>query len=233
MVDDIDNDGAAEIISSSIFSDTAFSNAGTVSIVEGGSYSGSYSIDTADIHISGLQSMSEFGTAIETGDINNDGLTDLLIGAPYADAGFIQSGMLFGFLHLASMSGDYHRWMQIGRLRGFPCGKLGRKIRVGDRDGNGSTGVMISVPNSSTLVSGGGQIAIFEQIDLMETTVSDADRFIQGTGIAGRVGTALSFGDIDGDGEAGIVLSSLSRCSWLVFGRAGFFMAIGCRFSGS
>ena len=209
LVEDLDNDGSAEIIASATFSDQSFSNAGAVSIIMGASYSGSYSINTADVTIAGLQSMAEFGQSLAVGDIDNDGSTDLLIGSPYADTSFIQAGSLFGFLDPSSMSGTYTEldadWVIEGEAL---ASNLGEQILVGDRNSDGVSEVMVSVPNASALISGGGQIAIFEQIDFTETQVSDADRFLLGVGTAGRLGTALALGDVDGDGEANLLFSA-------------------------
>ena len=209
LVEDLDGDGQSEIISSSIFADSGYPNAGDVSIISGGSYSGTYSISSADTRISGLQAMSEFGTDVAVGDIDNDGFSDLLIGAPYADAGFSQAGTVFGFFDISSMSGDYNELDADWSIEGISlAANLGEKLLIEDRDGDGVSEVMISVPNSSSMVSGGGQVAIFEQIDLTETLISEADRFIQGVGTAGRLGSALAMGDIDGDGEANLLISA-------------------------
>jgi hypothetical protein len=73
---------------------------GTVYVVEGGHEPGAYAVDTVAVaSLGGPERESAFGDAIASGDYDNDGTTDLFVGARWADGTASRdSGAVYAFL---------------------------------------------------------------------------------------------------------------------------------------
>ena len=209
-VADVNADGMAELFVSAPFADTAFSNAGAVYAIDGGEYSGIYSIDdVSTVWWSGLESTAEFGSKIDLGDIDGDGVPDLLVGSPYSNGIFSQSGSVFGFVGLDAVVGETLSLNADWQIDGATlASNTGEHLLIADVDGMGAEDVLISNPNSNRLVAGGGTVSVFTDIDFTEADVQDADRTLMGVDYAGRLGSGVAVADLNDDGETEILASA-------------------------
>ena len=84
---DIDNDGADDLIIGA-HGAPGISDAGETYVLFGPLSAGTLELSSAvDITVNGISAFDQSGTAVASGDINNDGVDDLIIGTEVADPG--------------------------------------------------------------------------------------------------------------------------------------------------
>jgi hypothetical protein len=90
---DVNGDGFADIVAGAELSDIGGANAGQVYI-----YFGASTPDTvADVILSGVAAGDQFGHAVDAGDVNGDGLSDVIVGAWLAGGGGMGRGVAYVF----------------------------------------------------------------------------------------------------------------------------------------
>lgn len=133
-VGDVNGDGYADIIASAYFaSPGGLFEAGEVS-VHLGSPSGVSS--TPALVLTGAATGDRFGRSIASGDLNGDGYSDVLVGAPFAGVGGTVSVFLGSPAGLSAVPALV--------LTGAAAGeRFGRSVASGDANGDGYADVMV------------------------------------------------------------------------------------------
>jgi hypothetical protein len=135
---DLDGDGRDELLVSG-------DGLGVVWIVSP-SAAGTFSLADAPIRIEGRDVDDTFGAAVAFGELDGDGLLDLLIGAPSGGTDAVASGMthavLGGFTPGVHPLGDT-TFYGVGLGDGF-----GRAVAIGDLDGDGRADLVTGAPAS-------------------------------------------------------------------------------------
>jgi hypothetical protein len=100
LLEDFDGDGAADLLVGAPYhSDNASLQGAAYLLLGSSAWTGSHSLGSATAIWRGNTSGDELGSSVSTaGDVDADGLTDLVIGAPGADEGGSSSGTIFLFL---------------------------------------------------------------------------------------------------------------------------------------
>ncbi len=170
----------------------------------------------ASIKLSGSAVVAgdEFGSALEIGDVDGDGLADLVVGAPKHDSvGQPDSGCTYMFRGgptLGSRNADAADHAIDGVLAGD---RVGARIACGDLDGDGSIDLVLGASGvdvqGPVLRHDAGRVYVLlggSPLDPMSLTT--AAIVLDGVRNGDRFGEAVSVADLDGDGRLDLVASA-------------------------
>lgn len=104
---DVNADGIVDLIVGAPQADGTDVDAGKVYVFFGGPTLTGKESDAADVILSGAPTHNSFGRTVRTGDVNGDGIADLLIGAPEADYLNDDNGRAYLFLGGPSFASMY------------------------------------------------------------------------------------------------------------------------------
>lgn len=242
---DINGDGVGDLIIGAPGADPTGSNSGASYVVLGtkngfepvvnlGTLNG-----TNGFKISGVAAGDESGSSVSAaGDINGDGIGDLMIGAPGADpngagsgASYVVFGTKNGFapnLNLVTLNGRNGF-----KLSGSAAGdESGRSVSgAGDVNGDGIDDLIIGAPGADAngANSGASYVVLGTAngftANLNLSTINGGNGFkLSGTRLNDRSGYSVSgAGDVNGDGFDDVIVaahpSRYSGSSYVVFGK--------------
>jgi hypothetical protein len=199
-VADYDGVGHDDVILGAKDQNDGGTQSGAVFVMPGPFY-GTHSLSTAYARFAGVDSYDFAGTSLGSGDIDGDGLAEILVGAPgilttdpgwaYLIPGDTPSGSLSSqAIEIAGETGN---------------DKAGSAVAIlGDTNGDGSADLAIAAygQDPGGMVSAGA-VYIFLTAPTTNLNLSNADLKLTGAASSDRFGTALCApGDMDGDGLA-------------------------------
>ena len=152
---------------------------------------------------------SRTGYSIGSGDINGDGIMDLLLGSYQASAGYVVYGSKIPFpasLSVSSLNGT-NGFAVTGSVNSY----TGRSIGSGDVNGDGSADVLLGAPGANAgYVVYGSKIPF--PASLSVSSLNGANGFaVTGYGL---LGYSIGSGDINGDGGADLLLGAPNANSY-------------------
>lgn len=166
---DINNDGIADIILGAPFanSSSGTSKTGRVIVIYGKASGWTASVDALSIGsggklIDGVTTNGQFGRAVGAGDLNGDGVADLIVGAPELDGGRVYA--VFGATNwnpptsVSSLSGSDGFVV----MAADPQDELGYSVTAGDVNGDGKSDLVIGTgwPVTQCCITSDGQFVV-------------------------------------------------------------------------
>ena len=249
---DINSDGIADLIIGANAADSNGENSGQSYVVFGKSTGWSATLNLSDLNgangfaINGMSSIDNSGYSVSSaGDVNSDGIADLIIGAPLADPNgnnfsgqsYVVFGKSTGFsptLNLSDLDGANGF-----AINGISVGdKLGDSVSsAGDVNYDGIADLIIGAPYASPNGQNSGQsYVVFGKSTgfsptLNPSNLNGANGFaINGINPGDYSGSSVSSaGDVNDDGIADLIIGSPdygSGQSYVVFGKSTGFSPI-------
>ena len=176
-----------------------------------------------------LADVRAFGASVSTaGDVNGDGIPDVLIGAP-SSATTLKSGTGAVFLYLGTTgAAPTLSWVQPGDNTG---GNFGASVaNAGDMNGDGLADIVVGAPHNSAYLSNAGAVFIFHgaanatgiavpasDCDPPNTLTTIPAQYCEFAGSAGaQLGSSVATaGDLNADGYADAAIGESGFASLL------------------
>ncbi len=205
---DVDGDGLADVILGATGSDEGGAEAGAAWVFLG-PWSGAGPVGGADAELTGEAAGDGAGLVAAAGDVDGDGVADLLVGAPGRDAGGADAGS--AYLLLGPVSADLDLSFANAELIGEAAGDAaGSAVAgAGDTDGDGTDDLLVGAPDEATGGSGAGAAYLLQGPVRRSRYLSSADAKVVGGAADDALGSAVAgAGDVDGDGLADVILGA-------------------------
>jgi hypothetical protein len=199
---DVNGDGYDDVIVGSIYNDDAGTNAGSAYLYFGGSTMNGGS----DLYFTGEAASDEFGSSVSSaGDINGDGISDVIIGAPRNDAGGTNAGRTYIYFGGLSLNGIADVTMT-GETDGD---ELGYSVSTaGDVNNDGFSDVIIGAPKKDVVSNDEGRVYIHfggsSMDNIAEVTITGNSPEYLGHSVS-------SAGDVNADGLADVIVGAFAN----------------------
>jgi len=216
---DLDGDGVDELLVGAPGSDLGGEAAGAVWLVRGPVPAGGAAVNAGEEGWAAQTAADALGTAVAfAGDVDGDGDTDALLGAPGGDAGARDAGAVL--LVDAGAAGNEPLAIFVGGGGPASAAKHAENVlgdgvgsavcRAGDLDGDGLPDVVVPAPGWDGGAENGGAVAIYAgPIAAGAWALADADTLLLGVRAGGYAGGAVACGgDTDGDGRGELLVGA-------------------------
>lgn len=227
---DFDGDGVADVVIGAPFTNepSGREGAGAAYVLFSSSLQEAVDLEEteADITVYGAQEGDNLGYSVLAGDVNGDGLDDLILGAPGVTAGadprtdqgrvyvLFGGAGLKGVLDLTDEPWDF----VVTGAEGFS--RLGHATAVGDVNDDGVLDLLLGAPFAgrqpgsepgSPRTTVGEVYVIFGSSELrgeVETTFAEQDLTLSGNQEFGQFGVSLASADVNDDGKEDVIVGS-------------------------
>ena len=193
---DLNGDGFDDLVVGAQSQDSPTNAEGAVFVYQGAA--GGVGTTPILIDSPSRQELGQFGFSVGSGDVDGDGLPDLVVGATSFDGTSINEGIAYLFRGLPSGVETSPTWT-LPHPDPALGGEFGRDVAVGDLDGDGLADLLIAAPFSMDGAEEAGSVWVFPGLDGPEPTATPVSR--PSTEAFGWFGNVVAYvGDANGDG---------------------------------
>jgi len=215
VIDDFDRDGFQDfVIGDPLGGGSGRTGFSQLFFGKPGGWSGRYMASMqSDLSYNDAVEVSEFGGAMTSGDLNDDGYPDLVVGAPLAQIDGLYNDA--GSIHV--YWGGTRSYMENSpnlAIEGYLVERVGAAVAVGDLNGDGIDDLAFAAPYDTGIETLGryhsGMVYIMFG-PLSGTTIKSRNNYdvkIIGTMDNEFIGESLVVGDIDDDGIDDLVIGA-------------------------
>jgi hypothetical protein len=227
IISDLNSDGIPDIAIAATLDGSAGVASGAVYVFFG-SDAGPILADRmagqADLVIRGVSEGDQFGASLQTGDVNADGHTDLIIGASASDSPAIDAGQVSIFLGplpaaglLDAPSADITlsgEGTVAGAWWGVMGDSFGTALSLGDVNGDsvldilvGAPGVDLNVGQASLMKDAGRAYLFLGGAQLDSRGAAQADMIVSGVREQDQLGSEVCLADLNSDGQVDLAIA--------------------------
>lgn len=221
ILSDLNGDGIPDLVAAAPLDSSHGQWSGSVYVLYGvaqGAQSSEEQAAAADVKLTGLAANDRFGTALISGDLNGDGIDDLVVGASQADEGGTDSGSVYVFFGPLPASGLINAaeadlvFTGDGTVEGD---RFGSAVSLGDLNDDVQDDLLVGAPRADVnpgqpnkIVDAGKAYVFFGGASLTSRSAQQADIVKSGVEANDRFGNALCVVDIDADGMGEMVVAA-------------------------
>lgn len=176
-----------------------------------------------DFTVTGNQRFSQFGAAVAAGDVDGDGIDDIIVGAPQTDLAEDErdaAGIVYVFLGRRDLGGRLFiaDEQQDSVILGAEArASLGSPLSVADVNGDGIDDIVAgarvaSDPENAIPATGAAYVLLGREdpADTLDLAVAPPDAAVYGANQSDLIPSSLSLSDLTGDGIADILLATVT-----------------------
>ena len=221
ILSDLNGDGIPDLVAAAPLDSSNGQWSGSVYVMYGVAQMAANSeaqAGAADVKLVGLAANDRFGVSLISGDLNGDGIDDLVVGASQADEGGTDAGSVYVFFGPLPASGLLNaseadlRFTGDGTVAGD---RFGSSVSLGDVNDDVQDDLLVGAPRADVnpgqpnkIVDAGKAYAFFGGPNLTNRSAVDADLVKTGVEANDRFGNALCVVDLDGDGMGELVVAA-------------------------
>jgi hypothetical protein len=238
LAGDLDGDGLSELVIGAPFEEEAGASGGAVYLFSAPA-AGELGLAGADSKLVAESAGDEAGAALDSrGDLDGDGLQDLVIGAPSEDSAAANAGAVYLFYQPGS--GTLSLSVADSKLQGtVKDDTFGAAVAtVGDVDGDGTDDLLVGAPGEDSAGSAAGAAYLFTGPLSGTLSVASAEATVHGGAAGDEAGGAVAgAGDVDGDGGVDLLLGGPGASGgagrvWLLYGPVSGVLSLSLSLSG-
>ncbi len=197
---DVDGDGTPDLlVGATGWGDGGLESRGATYLISG-AVTGSFDLSDATARVAGATAYDSSGSALAGGDLNGDGLADVVIGVPGWSnrdddgAAMVLYGPLSGSVAIENAEASY---------RGTAAARVGEALSIGDLNGDGHLDLAVGAPEAD----GDGAAVLF--LGPIEGALSEPEITVVGERSDDGAGRQLGIdGDLNGDGLIDLMVAA-------------------------